>query len=185
MTQDDVEFATLAGGCFWCLEAVFVRVKGVVDVASGYSNGHMVQPTYEAVCTGQTGHAEVVRVTYDPSVVTYTELLEVFFRSHDPTTLNRQGHDVGIQYRSAIFTHNDAQAQAAQACVAALRAGRAYGPADIVTEVAQAQAFYPAEPEHHRYFELHPYAGYCAYVVAPKVQAFKQAFPHLVQEADR
>ena len=183
MSQPAVEYATLAGGCFWCLEAVFLRVKGVLEVQSGYSNGQVAHPTYEAVCTGQTGHAEVVRLTFDPAVVPYTVLLEVFFRSHDPTTLNRQGHDVGTQYRSAIFTHSEDQLLAARACVAALQAGQAYGDATIVTEVQPAQTFYLAEPEHHRYFELHPAAGYCAYVVAPKVQAFKQAFPHLSVEA--
>lgn len=185
MSQPDLEYATLAGGCFWCLEAVFLRVKGVVDVASGYSNGHVAHPTYEAVCTGQTGHAEVVRIAFDPAVVSYTQLLEVFFRSHDPTTLNRQGNDVGTQYRSAIFTHDEAQAQAAMACLQALKATGAYGQATLVTEVQAAQTFYPAEPEHHRYFERNPYAGYCAFVVAPKVEAFVRAFPHLRVEADR
>ena len=183
MSRSDLEYATFAGGCFWCLEAVFLRVKGVVAVESGYSNGHTANPSYEAVCTGQTGHAEVVRLAFDPSVVSYTQLLEVFFRSHDPTTLNRQGNDVGTQYRSAVFTHSDAQAQAALACVQALRSTSAYGQASIVTEVQAAQQFYPAEPEHHRYFERNPYAGYCAFVVAPKVEAFQRAFPHLRAEA--
>lgn len=175
--------ATLAGGCFWCLEAVYLRVRGVTDVISGYSNGHDPNPSYESVCTGRTGHAEVVRIHFDPDVVSYRELLEVFFRVHDPTTLNRQGNDTGTQYRSGIYTHSDEQASEARACVAALTSAGAY-ERPIVTQVEPVSNYHPAEAEHHRYFERHPFAGYCAFVVAPKVSAFREAFGHMAQEPE-
>lgn len=175
-----VHMATLAGGCFWCLEAVFLRTRGVLHVEPGYSNGHHPQPSYPLVCQGDTGHAEVVRIHFDPAVVSFEDLLAVFFRIHDPTTLNRQGHDVGTQYRSGIYTHDDEQARQAQAIIQALGEAGAW-PAPIVTEVAPVRNYHVAEAEHHRYFEHHPYQGYCAMVVAPKVEAFMKAFPHLVR----
>lgn len=179
MPTSPVELATFAGGCFWCTEAVFSRVRGVLKVESGYSNGQHPAPTYEDVCTGQTGHAEVVQLTFDPAVVGYDELLDIFFTIHDPTTLNRQGNDTGTQYRSAVFTHHEGQAAAAQAHIAALHEQQAYGGARIVTEVMPLTNYHPAEDYHQRYFEHHPHAGYCAFVVAPKVSKFRHAFPHL------
>lgn len=173
--------ATLAGGCFWCLEAVFLGLKGVHAVEPGYSNGQHPQPTYERVCGGDTGHAEVVRLSFDPHEICYTDLLAVFFKIHDPTTLNRQGHDVGTQYRSGIYTHSDEQAREARAVIDALTRSVAYSR-PIVTEVEPVRNYHTAEAEHHRYFERHPYQGYCAMVVAPKVEAFRQAFAHLVKE---
>ena len=159
------ETATLAGGCFWCLEAVYVRVRGVTDVESGYCNGHVLRPTYEAVCSGETGHAEVVRLTYDDQVVSLRELLEIFFVVHDPTTLNRQGHDVGTQYRSGIYYLDEAQKAEAQAFVQEMAA---HYPQPIATEIAAAQTFHPAEAYHQHYFANNPQAGYCQMVVAPK-----------------
>lgn len=178
------EQATFAGGCFWCVEAVFSRVRGVIQAESGYSNGQTPRPTYEAVCSGQTGYAEVVQVTYDPAQVSYEELLDVFFTVHDPTTLNRQGNDVGTQYRSGIYTTSDEQARSARAHIAALQAQGAYGGASIVTEVLPLESYYPAEGYHQHYFEHNPSAGYCAFVVAPKVAKFKKHFARLDQSAD-
>jgi peptide-methionine (S)-S-oxide reductase len=169
------ETATLAGGCFWCLEAVYDRMKGVESVESGYLGGAVPNPTYEAVCTGQTGHAEAVRIIFDPAVVSYRELLEVFFVIHDPTTLNRQGNDVGTQYRSAIFYHSPAQQETAENVIAALtKAGVFDRP--IVTEVVPAGPFYPAEDYHQEYFARNPSQPYCVYVVNPKVAKFRKQF---------
>lgn len=176
--------ATFAGGCFWCLEAVFLRVRGVAHVEPGYSNGAHPSPTYERVCRGDTGHAEVVRLRYDPAVVSYRQLLAVFFRIHDPTTPNRQGHDVGTQYRSGIYTHDAKQAAEARDAITALTQSGAYD-APIVTEVAPVANYHVAEDEHHRYFDRHPYQGYCAFVVAPKIEAFQQSFPDWVDHAAR
>lgn len=175
----DVQQATLGGGCFWCLEAVFSRTQGVIKAESGYANGHHPAPTYEEVCTGQTGHAEVVQITFDATQISYPELLDIFFTIHDPTTLNRQGNDVGTQYRSGIYTHDDGQARMASVHLQALREAKAYGGARIVTEMVPLSHFHPAEPEHQRYFKRHPTAGYCAFVVAPKVAKFQQRFPAL------
>ena len=158
--------ATLAGGCFWCLEAVFQRVKGVVHVESGYSNGQTPSPSYDDVCGGQTGYAEVVRLTFDPAVITYTQLLTIFLAIHDPTSLNRQGHDEGTQYRSGIYTHDAEQQAQAEAF---LRTAQAHYPDPIVTEVVPVERYHCAEAYHQRYFEQHPGVGYCAMVVAPKV----------------
>lgn len=169
------EVATLGGGCFWCLEAVFSRVRGVQSVESGYSNGHVLAPTYEEVCSGQTGHAEVVRLTFDPAVITYQQVLTIFMAIHDPCSLNRQGNDVGTQYRSGIYTHDDRQQAAAQALLAAYAAGYAR---PIVTEVLPVLNYHRAEETHQRYFEHHPGTGYCAFVVAPKVAHFQQQFPN-------
>ena len=169
--SDDV--AVLAGGCFWCLEAVFDRLQGVKRVESGYMGGTVENPTYEQVCSGDTGHAEVVRIEFDPSVVSYRELLEVFFSIHDPTTLNRQGSDVGTQYRSAIFYMSAEQQSCAHAVIRELTR-QAVFPAKIVTEVAPATAFYIAEVYHQGYFENNPHQPYCQFVVSPKVAKFRK-----------
>ena len=169
------EIATLAGGCFWCLEAVYDNLQGVVNVVSGYAGGQVVNPTYEQVCTGTTGHAEVVQVTFNPEQISYRELLEVFFTIHDPTTLNRQGADVGTQYRSAIFYHAEGQKTAAEAYIAELGAsGKWANP--IVTQIAPLEHFYPAEDYHQEYFRNNPNQPYCRAVVAPKVQKFQHTF---------
>ena len=160
------EVATLAGGCFWCIEAAMRLVRGVMEAESGYTGGHVPNPTYEQVCSGRTGHAEAVQITFDPDVVSYGELLDLFFAIHDPTQLNRQGPDVGTQYRSAIFYHSPEQARLAEAAIAQL------GPehkSPIVTQVEPLEAFYPAEAYHQRYFEKHPNQPYCRAVVSPKV----------------
>jgi peptide-methionine (S)-S-oxide reductase len=167
------EVATLAGGCFWCLEAVYDRLEGVISVESGYTGGHTPNPTYKRICDGDTGHAEVVRVTIDPSSVSYRELLEVFFSIHDPTTPNRQGNDVGTQYRSAIFYHSPEQKAEAEQIIRELSAEKAFG-APIVTEVVPAAEFYMAEGYHQEYFEHNPNQPYCQFVVAPKVAKFRQ-----------
>src|SRR5574343_367038 len=159
--------ATLAGGCFWCLEAAFAPLRGVLAIRPGYMGGSDPAPTYESVCSGRTGHAEVIEIAFDPGQISYRELLDVFFAIHDPTTLNRQGHDIGTQYRSAIFCHDAAQTEAARAHIAALTA-EGHWPAPIVTEVTPAERFHVAEAYHHRYFENNPYQGYCQAVVAPK-----------------
>ncbi|MFM8552600.1 MAG: peptide-methionine (S)-S-oxide reductase MsrA [Nitrospiraceae bacterium] len=169
------EVATLAGGCFWCLEAVFDELKGVESVESGYIGGPGANPSYEAVCTGRTGHAEAVRITFDPQVVTYRELLEIFFAIHDPTTLNRQGNDTGTQYRSAIFYHSPAQQQTAQEVIATLTKAQLFDK-PIVTEVTQAGPFYEAEGYHQEYAARNPAQPYCAYVVNPKLVKFRKQF---------
>jgi peptide-methionine (S)-S-oxide reductase len=171
----DVEVATLGGGCFWCLEAVFLEVDGVLGVESGYSNGHQPNPSYQQVCSGTTGHAEVVRVTFDPRRITFRELLEIFFVIHDPTTLNRQGSDVGTQYRSGIYTHGEEQERIAREVLAELATGGAVG-GKVVTEVEPERAYTRAEDYHQRYFERHPEQGYCSWVVAPKVEKFRRTF---------
>jgi peptide-methionine (S)-S-oxide reductase len=169
------EVATLAGGCFWCLEAVYDQMQGVRSVESGYTGGHTERPTYQAVCEGRTGHAEAVRITFDPSVVTYREILEVFFVIHDPTTLNRQGHDVGPQYRSAIFYHNAEQKRIAEEVIGSLTREQMYQE-PIVTELVAAPAWYEAEPYHQEYFARNPFQGYCTAVVSPKVAKFRKQF---------
>ena len=169
------EMATLAGGCFWCLEAVFEQLKGVERVVSGYTGGTMPNPNYEEVCTGQTGHAEVVQVTFDPAVLAYADLLKVFFAIHDPTTLNRQGADVGTQYRSAIYTHAPAQRAEAERVIAELSAARLFDD-PIVTEVEPLREFYPAEGYHQEYFRRNPNQGYCRAIIAPKVGKFRKEF---------
>lgn len=167
--------ATLAGGCFWCLEAVYDQMKGVVSVESGYIGGQTEHPTYEAVCSGRTGHAEAVRITFDPAVVSYRELLEVFFVIHDPTTLNRQGHDAGTQYRSAVFYHTPDQKQVTDDVIAAITKKAVY-PEPIVTQVTPVGTWYKAEPYHQEYFKRNPFQGYCTAVVAPKVAKFRKLF---------
>ena len=167
------ELATLAGGCFWCLEAAFEQLKGVSAVTSGYAGGATAEPTYEAVCSGTTGHAEVVQVTFDPAVIGFRDLLDVFFTIHDPTTLNRQGNDVGTQYRSAIFTHSPEQGAVAREVIADLTARGAWDD-PIVTEVVPLDHFWPAEPYHHDYFRRNPNQPYCMFVVAPKVAKLRK-----------
>jgi peptide-methionine (S)-S-oxide reductase len=174
-TEVTTEVATLGGGCFWCLEAVYDELKGVIAVESGYMGGQTLNPTYEAVCGGRTGHAEVVQVTFDPAVVTFREILEVFFVIHDPTTLNRQGNDAGTQYRSAIFYHSPAQQQAAKEVIANLTSAKLWRD-PIVTELTAAGVFYIAEDYHQEYFANNPGAGYCQFVVAPKVAKFRKHF---------
>jgi peptide-methionine (S)-S-oxide reductase len=169
------ETALLGGGCFWCLDAVFRELSGVLSVESGYAGGQAANPSYDAVCTGDTGHAEVVRVTFDPSVLSYRDLLRVFFTIHDPTTPNRQGNDVGTQYRSVIFALDDTQLANAKSVIDELEAERVW-PNPIVTELAGAVPFYPAEGYHQDYFERNPRQPYCAYVVAPKVAKFRKAY---------
>jgi peptide-methionine (S)-S-oxide reductase len=175
MADSDKEIATLAGGCFWCLEAVFDDLKGVQSVESGYMGGATAKPSYEKVCSGQTGHAEVVRITFDRKLVTFAEILEVFFVIHDPTTLNRQGNDVGSQYRSAIFYHSAEQKAAAEQVIAHLGSGKVYDD-PIVTEVVPASTFYMAEDHHQEYFRRNPAQSYCAFVVRPKVAKFRKHF---------
>jgi peptide-methionine (S)-S-oxide reductase len=169
------ETTTLGGGCFWCLEAVYDELRGVEDVVSGYAGGQIVNPTYEQVCSGRTGHAEVVQVTFDPQVISFDDLLDVFFTIHDPTTLNRQGADVGTQYRSIILYHTPEQKAAAEAKIAALTAEGLWRN-KIVTEIAPAGTFYPAEDYHQEYFANNPRQPYCMAVVAPKVAKARKAF---------
>jgi peptide-methionine (S)-S-oxide reductase len=170
------EVATLAGGCFWCLEAVFDELKGVEDVVSGYAGGTVRNPSYEAVCTGRTGHAEVIQIKFDPSVVSFHDILNVFFTIHDPTTLNRQGNDVGTQYRSAIYYHSPEQKATAEQTIAELNASHLWGNAPIVTEVTPLDTFYAAEAYHQEYFKNHPDQGYCRVIIAPKVAKFRKHY---------
>ena len=182
--QKRIETATLGGGCFWCLEAVYENVKGVEDVVSGYAGGRTENPDYRSVCSGATGHAEVVRITYDPDVVRYEELLDIFWHIHDPTTLNRQGADTGTQYRSIILYHDEAQKKIAEASRAEAQK-RFRDP--IVTEIVPLKKFWPAEDYHQDYFRKNPYQGYCQAVVAPKVEKFKSHFPEFrkIQSNDK
>ena len=173
--MEHLETATLGGGCFWCVEAVYQRLQGVTAVVSGYMGGTVDRPTYEQVCGGKTGHAEVAQVTFDATATSFREILEVFFAIHDPTTLNRQGEDVGTQYRSVIFWHSEAQRDSAEAMVRELAKEGAYaGP--IVTEIVKASEFWPAEDYHQNYLNTHPSQPYCAVVVAPKVAKFRKKF---------
>ena len=167
------EFATLGGGCFWCTEAVYMEVEGVLDVESGYTAGHMKNPDYRTVCEGTTGHAEVVRLEFNPAITAYREILEIFFGIHDPTTKDRQGNDVGTQYRSGIYTHSDAQTATAKEVIAE---AQSHWPAKIVTEVLPAPDYYRAEDYHQEYFKNNPHQGYCAVIVGPKVAKFKKTF---------
>jgi peptide-methionine (S)-S-oxide reductase len=173
--EEQYEIATLAGGCFWCLEAVFREVRGVVKVVSGYTGGRVAAPSYEAVCSGLTGHAEAVQVTYDRGEITYKQILRIFFATHDPTTLNRQGPDSGTQYRSAIFYHNEAQQLAAEALIRDLGAARIWDQ-PIVTELKPLDNFYPAENYHQEYFARHPDQLYCRAVISPKLSKFRKEY---------
>jgi len=170
-----LEVATLGGGCFWCIEAAFEQIKGVIDIESGYAGGTTATPTYEQVCTGTTGHAEVVQVTFDPEMVSFKEILEIFFTSHDPTTLNRQGADVGTQYRSAIFYHNKEQQKVAEQIIEELDAAKVWDK-PIVTQVEQFKKFFKAEAYHRRYFSRNPEAGYCRVVIAPKIAKLRKKY---------
>lgn len=174
------EIATLGGGCFWCLEAVYQELKGVQQVESGYAGGHVADPGYEDVCSGKTGHAEVVRITFDPAIVSYREILEIFFTIHDPTTLNRQGNDCGTQYRSVIFYHSPEQQDTAKHVIAEMAN---VWDAPIVTELSPAPTYYKAEDYHQNYFRQNPLQGYCAFVVAPKVAKFRKIFANKAKEA--
>lgn len=176
----DTDTITLGGGCFWCIEAVFLNLNGVKSATSGYMGGKNPNPTYREVCTGMTGHAEVVQVVYDPKVVTMEEVLEVFFTVHDPTTLNRQGNDAGTQYRSAIFYHNDDQKKRSEHIIAELNKSGAWNH-PLVTEVTAASTFYKAEDYHQNYFNNNSEAGYCQYVIQPKIDKFKKVFAKKVK----
>ena len=167
--------ATLAGGCFWCLEAVYEQLKGVESVVSGYAGGSVENPSYQLVCSGTTGHAEVVQITYDADVISFSDLLDVFFTIHDPTTLNRQGADVGTQYRSAIFYHDDEQRAIAEQAISAVNDSQLW-PDPVVTEVTPLDEFYPAEDYHQHYFQRNPTQGYCRVVIAPKVTKFRKQY---------
>lgn len=169
------ELATFGSGCFWCTEAIFQRLNGVIKVESGYSGGTVPNPTYEAVCTGKTGHAEVCQITFDPKLITYTELLEVFWKTHDPTTLNRQGNDVGTQYRSVIFYHNDLQKELAEKYKSKLDQSGAYEK-PIVTEITKFKNFYKAEDYHQNYYNNNSFQPYCSFVITPKVDKFEKVF---------
>jgi peptide-methionine (S)-S-oxide reductase len=183
MSQEAVEVATLGGGCFWCTEAVFRELKGVVRVESGYSGGTVANASYEQVCSGKTGHAEVVQVTFDPTKITFKELLQIFFTVHDPTTLNRQGGDVGTQYRSVIFYHNNSQKAAAEQVIKEIGAAEIWD-APIVTQVEPFKAFYKAEGYHQGYFENNPGQPYCQIVIAPKVRKFREHYQKRLKQSD-
>ena len=175
----NLEKATFGSGCFWCTEALFQQLNGVKSVVSGYSGGETANPTYEQVCSGRTGHAEVVQITYDPAVVSFDDLLKVFWQTHDPTTLNRQGHDVGTQYRSAVFYHTDQQRRVAEQYKAQLDAAGTFG-GRIVTEITPFKNFYPAEQYHQNYFNLNRAQSYCSAVIRPKLEKFRKEFKELL-----
>lgn len=177
----NLETATFGSGCFWCTEAVFQRLKGVESVVSGYSGGEVVDPTYEQICEGSTGHAEVIQVKFDPTVISYDELLNVFWQTHDPTTPNQQGNDIGTQYRSAVFYHSDEQRRVAEVYKKQLDASKTFaGP--IVTEITPLTNFYPAEKYHQNYYNDNPYQGYCQFVVRPKVEKLQKQFKDLLKD---
>jgi peptide-methionine (S)-S-oxide reductase len=178
--EGELAKATFAGGCFWCTEAVYAEIKGVQSVTSGYIGGKNPNPTYQQVCTGQTGHAEAVEIEYDPQQVPYEKLLEVFFMTHDPTTKNRQGADVGTQYRSGVFYHDDEQKKTAEEVIAKLDAAKVF-PGRIVTEVTPASTFYPAEKYHQDYFANNPFVPYCQAVVSPKVEKVRKVFKDILK----
>ncbi|HET9912994.1 MAG TPA: peptide-methionine (S)-S-oxide reductase MsrA [Anaerolineales bacterium] len=177
----NLQTATLAGGCFWCLEAVYDELKGVHSVESGYAGGHVDNPSYREVCNGNTGHAEVVQIRFDPSVISYRDLLNVFFTIHDPTTLNRQGADIGTQYRSAVFYHDEEQKKIAEEVIKGLNAQKIWDN-PIVTEVTKFDKFYMAEDYHQEYFAKNPYQPYCQVVVAPKVSKFRKHFLEMLKK---
>lgn len=179
---DNVEVATLGGGCFWCIEASFNEIKGILLVESGYSGGKIESPTYEQVCTGTTGHAEVVQITFNPKVISFKEILEIFFTAHDPTTHNRQGADVGTQYRSVIFYHNKKQKSIAEQMIAELDATKAWD-SPLVTQIEPFKNFFKAEEYHDKYFIRHPETGYCRVVIAPKVSKIRKKFREKLKES--
>ena len=171
----NLEVATFGGGCYWCIEAIFQRLEGVEKVESGFSGGQVKNPTYREVCTGATGHAEVIQITFDTTKISFEEILKVFFTMHDPTTLNQQGNDIGTQYRSAIFYQNEAQKKVSEEIIAALNQAKAY-PSPIVTEVTQFDVFYKAEDYHQNYYNDNSGEGYCRYVIQPKIEKFEKVF---------
>ena len=176
MTEEkSLELATLGGGCFWCLDPIFKNLKGVVDVEVGYAGGNVPDPSYEMVCTGRTNHAEVVQIKFDPQVITFREILEVFFSTHDPTTPNRQGADKGTQYRSIILYHNENQKDIAEKVISELNDSESFND-KIVTQVVPLERFYKAEPYHQDYYEKNPYAGYCQVVINPKISKFEKKY---------
>lgn len=175
MSNNKLEKATLGSGCFWCTETIFEKLNGVESSISGYSGGTTENPSYKEVCSGSTGHAEVVQVTYDPSIISYTELLEVFWKVHDPTTLNKQGNDVGTQYRSVVYYHNEEQKKIAEEYKNKLETAKVYN-SPIVTEITEFDKFYPAENYHQDYYELNKSEPYCSFVITPKVKKFKEVF---------
>lgn len=179
--EDHYKKATFGSGCFWCTEAIFKEVKGIKEVTSGYSGGEVKNPAYREVCSGTTGHAEVIQLTYDPREVSYTELLEIFWRTHDPTTLNRQGADVGTQYRSVIFYHDEEQKHIAEQVKKELNKSGAWDK-PIVTEITEIDKFYAAEEYHQDYFEKNPTEGYCQFVIGPKIEKFKKVFSEKLKE---
>ena len=179
MSESNLQKATLGGGCFWCLEAVYQQVRGVVHVESGYTGGQTLNPDYDSVCAGKTGHAEVVQIEFDANVLTYQKILEIFFAIHDPTTLNRQGNDIGSQYRSVIYAHDKEQRMIAQDVIQQLTQENIFDQ-PIVTELADLPTYYKAEEYHQNYFNNHPEQGYCAFVVSPKVSKFRKQFAELL-----
>lgn len=181
-SSDELKEATFGAGCFWCVEAIYQRVNGVVAVESGYSGGHVEDPAYRQVVTGKTGHAEVIRLKYNPDIISFDELLEVFWHTHDPTTLNRQGADVGPQYRSVIFYHDEEQKRVAEASLKKTDESDLWDD-PIVTEISPLINYYKAEDYHQNYFNNNPNAGYCSVVIAPKLAKFKKDFPHLLQDS--
>ena len=178
-----MEKATFGAGCFWCIEAVFQDLAGVESVVSGYMGGKIKNPTYREVCSGRTGHAEVAQITYDPNTISFKDLLEIFWKTHDPTTLNRQGNDVGSQYRSAVFYHNEEQKQLGEKYKQELDDSGAFSK-PIVTEITEAEIFYPAEDYHQNYFKNNPGEGYCSFVIRPKVEKFKKVFGNRLKTAE-
>ncbi len=174
-TMNNIETITLGGGCFWCIEAVFDDLQGVEDVVSGYMGGHSANPSYEDICTGKTGHAEVIQVKFDPGVISLRDILEVFLAVHDPTTRDRQGNDIGTQYRSVVFYHAGEQKQVVEQVIQSVGGGKVWD-APVVTEIAPATTFYPAEEYHQEYFKRNPHQGYCMAVVSPKVSKFRKNF---------
>lgn len=175
MTDSKIQTATLAAGCFWCTEAVFQRLKGVLKVTSGYTGGTIKNPAYREICTGRTGHAEAVQIEFDSGLISFQELLEVFFATHDPTTLNRQGNDVGTQYRSAVFFHSDEQKEATEQLIRQLDSAKVFS-AKIVTEITPATTFYSAEPEHQNYYNQNSKQPYCQFVISPKIEKLNKHF---------
>ena len=178
--MSELQTITLGGGCFWCTEAVYVKVRGVTDVESGYCNGHMAKPSYEQVCTGDTGHNEVVKLVFDPAQISLEEILEIFFVIHDPTTLNRQGNDAGTQYRSGIYVSTPEQCDIAQKMMDGMRQANSFGR-PIVTEILPLSNYWPAEDYHQDFFERNPFQGYCVAVAGPKVEKFRKTFARLVK----
>ena len=180
MNDQNTEMATLGGGCFWCLEAVFDQVVGIKNVVSGYAGGISKHPSYQEVCSGHTGHAEVVQITFDPATLSYRDLLEIFFSIHDPTTLNRQGDDIGTQYRSVIFFHNDEQRSIAHQVIQEIEAKNIW-PNPVVTEVVECTDFYPAEEYHQEYYQRNQYQPYCQVVIAPKLAKFRKQYLEMIK----